>query len=663
MRSARWRPAQLWTPAEAATSRGSLPRQVDVVVVGGGLSGLVGRAPAPRRRRVGARRRGARPRRRPAAQPRAARRLGHRVRRRLRRARPRTTSSRWREELKVKTFKEYVEGNNIYVKGPLAIPYTGTIPPDPTILADAGILQARIDQMASEIAVDAPWEHPNAKEWDEMSFATWVRQNTVNPDVRTLLLCYTQAAFGSDGEDFSLLFVVWYVATAGDETHVGTFERSSGTEGAAQDSRFVGGSQLVPLRLAKQLGDRVALNAAVRRIVQAGDHVDVHTDRGKVRAKRVVVACPPVTVLGIDWQPILPQRRNQLLQRMPMGALMKCDAVYETPFWRDAGLSGSGLNTTGAVRTSFDNSPPDGSVGVLLSFVGGSTWRQYGLMTKAKRRKAVLEGFAAIVGREGAATRSSTSSTTGPRSAGPRAARWRSRCPARSRRSAADPRAVRPRALGRHRDLDVLGRLHGRRGACRQARCDRSAGPAVTSRRAAARAVVGAGRAVLLALLPAVRASSARRHRASAGTPRVLATVQSPGYPAFVYAHPNGRVYAGTYSNPTGDTIRVPGPASGRGAARSSAPGPCPARTSTAGARRAGRHQRRPRPARGAGEVDVAGAQAQHAHRPLLDVLPAAGPAHVRTGLGARRHAARRTSSTDRRSRTTPPGARAASST
>ena len=53
----------------------------------------------------------------------------------------------------------------------------------------------------------------------------------------------------------------------------------------------------------------------------------MHTDRGTVRAQRVVVAVPPKFVLGIDWDPLLPPRRNQLLQRMPMGALMKCDAV------------------------------------------------------------------------------------------------------------------------------------------------------------------------------------------------------------------------------------------------------------------------------------------------------------------------------------------------
>lgn len=37
---------------------------------------------------------------------------------------------------------------------------------------------------------------------------------------------------------------------------------------------------------------------------------------------------------------------------------------------------------------------------------------------------------------------------------------------------------------------------------------------------------------------------------------RVFAEVGSPGYPANVYAHPNGRVYAGTYTNLLGDSIR-----------------------------------------------------------------------------------------------------------
>ena len=44
-----------------------------------------------------------------------------------------------------------------------------------------------------------------------------------------------------------------------------------------------------------------------------------------------------------------------------MGALMKVEAVYPTPFWRAAGLTGQFLTVGGPVGYAFDNSPPDGS--------------------------------------------------------------------------------------------------------------------------------------------------------------------------------------------------------------------------------------------------------------------------------------------------------------
>jgi sugar lactone lactonase YvrE len=39
-------------------------------------------------------------------------------------------------------------------------------------------------------------------------------------------------------------------------------------------------------------------------------------------------------------------------------------------------------------------------------------------------------------------------------------------------------------------------------------------------------------------------------------TTKVLALVPRPGFPACAFVHPNGRVYAGTYDNPSGDTMR-----------------------------------------------------------------------------------------------------------
>ena len=51
--------------------------------------------------------------------------------------------------------------------------------------------------------------------------------------------------------------------------------------------------------------------------------------------------------------------------------MMKAAMVYERPFWRDAGLSGQSFRVDdGAYLWAWDNSPPDGGVGVIGSFIG-----------------------------------------------------------------------------------------------------------------------------------------------------------------------------------------------------------------------------------------------------------------------------------------------------
>lgn len=390
----------------AGSLQGSLPRAVDVVVVGAGISGLVtARALAQRGRSV--------------LVLEARDRVGGRV---LNHQLPTgqviesggafigPTQDRiaaLAADLKVPTFMEYDTGQSTYISSNLLSgllgkrqTYNGTVPPDPTILLDAALLQNQFDSWAAEIDVNAPWAHPRAKEWDAMTVRDYIKQSALNSGgVDNLIESWTQPGFGADTDELSLLYVLHYIACSGNATNKGTFERNSNTTGGAQEKRFVGGSQLIPLRLAGQLGYRVVLNAAVTGIAQDGFSTTVTTTRGTLRASRVVVACPPPLVRMISWSPHLPATRAALMHALNMGQLMKCDAVYETPFWRKAGLNGFGISDHGATRAVFDNTPPDpGAPGVLLAFVGGSTWREYGTMPFAQRRAAVLQGFADMFG-------------------------------------------------------------------------------------------------------------------------------------------------------------------------------------------------------------------------------------------------------------------------
>ena len=83
-----------------------------------------------------------------------------------------------------------------------------------------------------------------------------------------------------------------------------------------------------------ELGDSIHLNQPVRRIIQDADGVTVEADSMTVRAHRVIVAVPIVIANQILYEPMLPVDRSFLQQRMPSGAVVKINIVYDEPFWR-----------------------------------------------------------------------------------------------------------------------------------------------------------------------------------------------------------------------------------------------------------------------------------------------------------------------------------------
>ena len=307
----------------------------------------------------------------------------------------------------VDTFPTYNTGSNVYWKDGARQTYaasgpTGVAPPDPTYLPDLLQLIPRLNSMAQTIDVNEPWKAKEALEWDSQTFYTWVKANSVNPDFMRLVATATDAIFGQEPRDLSLLYVLFYLAASGDESNPGTFERNFQTAEGAQEERFVGGSQLVSLRVAAELGSRVHLSSHVRQITQDGSGVKVQLDKGRLSAKQAILAMPPALTARIDYEPLLPALRDQLTQRAPMGSYAKVDVVYERPFWREEGLTGQTVSLNGPVRVTFDSTPEEGGPGILLGFIGGTdarTW--YGLSAEA-RRQAVIANFVEYFGQRAA---------------------------------------------------------------------------------------------------------------------------------------------------------------------------------------------------------------------------------------------------------------------
>ena len=310
------------------------------------------------------------------------------------------------KDMGVDTYKTYNSGDYIYHRNGNSTPYTsttpifGAVPPDLTGAADALLAIQQLDQMASTLPIDAPWTAASAAQWDSQTFETWKLAHTLTDSGRFLLDLACEAVWAAEPRDVSLLHVLMYIRGAGNESNAGTLERLINTAGGAQESRFVGGSQRVSLEMAKRLGRRIVRESPVRRITQHAKSVEVVSDRMTVVAKSVIVTGPPSLTAYIDYEPMLPAQRAQLLQRFPQGNAIKCIAVYDKPFWRDKGLAGQVTSDAEPVRLTFDNSPPDGTPGIMLGFIEGHAARIWGRKTFNERRAGVLANFATYYGSE-----------------------------------------------------------------------------------------------------------------------------------------------------------------------------------------------------------------------------------------------------------------------
>jgi monoamine oxidase len=159
------------------------------------------------------------------------------------------------------------------------------------------------------------------------------------------------------------------------EDEAGTIRRDLDFSTMAGALRVAGGvGRLVEALAAPLAPARLLLGATLMRVARAGPGWRLHlSDGSAIETRRIAFAAPPrLLAARIDWPAEIGPAARAAMRAVPtwMAGQAKIVAVYDTPFWRAAGLSGDAISRRGPLVKIHDASPAEGGPGALFGFVG-----------------------------------------------------------------------------------------------------------------------------------------------------------------------------------------------------------------------------------------------------------------------------------------------------
>ncbi len=302
------------------------------------------------------------------------------------------------EELGLDTYSRYRDGDSVYIAPDgTRTRYTGEMfPVAAGTEAEMNRLIDSMDALAAAMDPERPWDHPQARELDTISFHHWLRSQSADEEAcNNIGLFIAGGMLTKPAHAFSALQAVFMASSAGSFTNLVD-------DNFILDKRVVGGMQGVSLAMAGELGADVVLNSPVRTVrweeTDGGYQATVVSDNATVMARRVVMAVPPNLYSRVSFDPPLPRRQHQMHQHQSLGLVIKVHAVYETPFWRADGLSGTGFSASSLVQEVYDNTNHGDSRGTLVGFVSDEKADYAFTLSPEQRRKEITASLAEFLG-------------------------------------------------------------------------------------------------------------------------------------------------------------------------------------------------------------------------------------------------------------------------
>jgi monoamine oxidase len=233
--------------------------------------------------------------------------------------------------------------------------------------------------------------------YDAMSVAHWVSEQRaawerggrrddigMSPETEDAFVASVRSTFSVQPAELSFFFLLYYAATAGGYS---ALVAVAGSEGA-EDLRFALGTGSLVSALAAAVGEHnIQLVSRVSELAYEAHGVTATSNAGIVKAKRAVIAMSPAHAAQLAIVPTHGDpahaadrdRRHALCQAMAtcMGRTIKGFVHFKRPFWREAGLMGYSVS----VAQPFEQYPLAWTLDNAWGEPGATTESQYTLMT------------------------------------------------------------------------------------------------------------------------------------------------------------------------------------------------------------------------------------------------------------------------------------------
>ena len=98
--------------------------------------------------------------------------------------------------------------------------------------------------------------------------------------------------------------------------------------------------------------------------------------------------------------PALPRLQHQMHQHISMGFVIKVHAVYDRPFWREQGLSGTAFSPYELSHEAYDNTNHGDERGTLVGFVSDRQADDVFRVSAEERKERILESLSHYYGPE-----------------------------------------------------------------------------------------------------------------------------------------------------------------------------------------------------------------------------------------------------------------------